>query len=65
MPFIPNKIENGTKVVLTKDVRVLKGTFTAGTEMTITGDGYRGYDLVDEFGNTLGETPSSCFRRVD
>ena len=34
----------------------MAGTFTAGTEMTITGHSQRGLDLVDDKGNKLLET---------
>ena len=64
MPFIPNTTI-GKRVILANDVRVLKGTFTKGTEMTITGYGPRGTDLVDDYGNKLTEVFSSSYERID
>lgn len=65
MVFIPNKsIEIGDIVYLSKDVYVLSGMFEKGTKMTIKGDsGYRGWDLVDDFGNKLLECSSSNFTK--
>jgi len=57
MAFIRNGgFEVGQKVVLTKDVSVLSGTFQKGTIMTLSRRGERGWDLIDEEGNQLLET---------
>lgn len=65
MVFIPNKsIEIEDIVYLSKDVSVLSGMFEKGTKMTIKRySGYRGWDLVDDFGNKLLECSSSNFTK--
>lgn len=65
MTFIPNKGSVGSTVVLTKDVRVLKGTFQAGTVMTVTGLSNRGLDMVDGEGNILLEVYDPSSYRFD
>lgn len=66
MTFIPNGPKVGDRVVLTRDVEVLKGTFKRGTRMTITSLGtYRGPDMVDDEGNALGEVFDSSSYRVE
>lgn len=58
MAFFPNtnhQDDIGKTICLLEDVQVLKGLFTAGHIMTITGITSRGYDLIDEDGNTMTE----------
>lgn len=58
MTFIPNGSWNlrvGRRVRLTRDVKVLKGTFTKGHELTITNIGPRGPDMIDDNGEKLSE----------
>lgn len=57
MAFVSNRDKIvGKRVVLTRDVEVVHGTFERGTEMTVTEDGPRGLDMVDDQGNYLRET---------
>jgi hypothetical protein len=55
MAFIPSTQQIGDKVRLTKNVKVMAGTYTVGHEFTITGKGDRGYDLIDDHGRNLSE----------
>ena len=55
MPFIPDKPELHRRVRLTRDIKVFGGTFTKGTEMTITEIGDRGPTLMDDEGHTMRE----------
>ena len=48
-------IEVGSKVISTEKIETLAGTFEAGTTFTVTGKGVRGYDLVDDEGNSALE----------
>ena len=52
MTFIPANPTVGGDA-LNHDDSVIKGTFNAGTEFTITDDGGRGYSLVDDEGNEM------------
>lgn len=55
--FIPNQAARvGDRVRITRSVNVLAGTFTTGSEFTVTRIGVRGLDLVDENGERLLET---------
>lgn len=56
MTFIPNpQARVGSRVRLNSDVETLSGTFTKGTELTIVGESFRGWDLEDDDGNRLYE----------
>lgn len=56
MAFVTDKIYKvGDKAVLTKDHSNFMGTMKAGTEVTIIGEGYRGYDIEDAEGNKITE----------
>lgn len=56
--FIPNNHGRnvGDRVRITSDVKVLRGTYTAGHRFTVVSRGPRGLDLVDDDGNKLLET---------
>lgn len=56
MAFKQNGLSIGDIVILTKDMKVLSGTFEKGTRMEVIGHGERGYDFKDEEGNRLLET---------
>jgi hypothetical protein len=64
MAFIPTNPIIGAKVKLVHDVRVMKGVFTKGHVMKITGFAERGYDLADVDGNTLLECPRDNFEVI-
>ena len=70
MAFIPREVEEGTaigsRIRINHDVRVMKGTFTGGTEFTVIGKGPRGLDLIDDQGNQLLEVHPALvnFERV-
>lgn len=57
MAFIPaNKGPKvGDTVILKNEHTSNEGTFEIGTEVQIIGFGSRGYDIRDEFGNTMIE----------
>lgn len=58
MAFIPaNKQPKvGDIVILKREHSSLAGTFEVGTEVQIVGyDALRGFDIRDEFGNTMKE----------
>lgn len=62
MPFIPhNKIKVGSIVIITKPIVTMRGTFTAGTKMIVTGRSVRGWDLKDEDGNLALEVFGDSF----
>lgn len=64
--FIPaNTIKIGDKCVTTKELECFAGRFTEGTVVTITGIGDRGYDLVDDSGNTMIECGWNCIKKVE
>lgn len=64
--FIPaNTIKIGDKCVTTKELECFAGRFTEGTVVTITGIGDRGYDLVDDSGNTMIECGWNCVKKVE
>lgn len=52
-----NIITIGSRVRITKDVKMLSIIYKKGHEFTVTSiDGIRGLDLVDDKGNVLAET---------
>lgn len=50
-----NQIKIGSRVKLTEDVELFACTYTKGHEFTVCGSSYRGWDLVDDDGNKMGE----------
>nr|DAS58605.1 MAG TPA: hypothetical protein [Caudoviricetes sp.] len=55
MAFIKKESKVGKKVTLTREIRCCAGYFEKGTEVTITGKGEHGYDIVDDQGNHVYE----------
>jgi len=62
--FIPATIGKGDKVQLWNDVKVIKGTFTAGHQFTVIAVGERGLDVIDSDGNTLLECDYNNFKKL-
>lgn len=62
--FVPNKKTTiGQRVELLHDVKVMSGTFTKGSILTIVSDaGQRGWNLKDDEGNNLLECSSDTFK---
>ena len=65
--FVKNNygFEKGDRVVLTEDISSLEGTMKAGSIVTITGIGERGYDIQDNEGNRVTECGWSGFQRCE
>jgi hypothetical protein len=55
MAYIKNGLQVGDEVILTQSFSSCAGTFEKGTKVKITGSSVRGFDVVDEYGNTMGE----------
>lgn len=54
MSFVPARgLQKGDKVILKKDHKSMSGTFEAGTEVTITGQGCYGYNIEDNEGHRM------------
>jgi hypothetical protein len=55
MTFIPDpKIVNvGDRVKIDSDVKLIVGTFTAGHEFSVIGEGFRGFTLRDDEGREM------------
>ena len=53
---IENKqIQINSRVRLLEDIQMFNCTYTKGHEFTVCGSSYRGWDLVDDDGNKIGE----------
>lgn len=67
--FIPIRklegLDTGCRVVLKKNLDLLKGRFTKGHEFTITGESQRGFDIIDADGNEAIEVDSDYFICLD
>lgn len=56
MSFVKNdSIKIGDKVTTTIEHTSLSGHMEIGTEVTVTGISYRGYDIMDNDGNRIIE----------
>lgn len=54
----------GDIVVNKSELKSMNGTFEAGTRLIITGVGERGYDVADEFGNSMCECGWCAFEKL-
>lgn len=49
------ELKIGDRVITTREISSMIGTFTVGSEVTITGIGERGYEITDDEGNSMCE----------
>lgn len=54
----------GDIVVNKSDLKSMNGMFETGTRLIITGVGERGYDVADEFGNSMCECGWCAFEKL-
>lgn len=65
--FIPSKTPRvGDRIRITRNIEMFHGTFTAGHEFVIIGDGWRGFDIRDDEGREIHECGmiQDCFELI-
>lgn len=63
MAFIRTTIQIGDRVVATRNLELITGTFTRGHRFKVIGSGDRGYDLIDDDGNRCLDVPCDYIKK--